>query len=134
MTNPKISVIILTYNRAGLLQECITSVLDQNFEDYELLILDDGSTDDTLQILSSFKDSRLKFFTFQHSGHVAKLRNIGLQKSAGEYIAFLDSDDLWHKNHLFSQVNNLEEDTTIGYIFSDIEVYENQDLVHKGIY
>jgi glycosyltransferase involved in cell wall biosynthesis len=84
--------------------------------------------------LSRLRDSRLNIFTFKHSGHVSKLRNIGLQKAAGKYIAFLDSDDEWHKDHLINQVKYLDEDNSLGFVFSDVVVYDNEVLVHKGVY
>jgi glycosyltransferase involved in cell wall biosynthesis len=94
---PKISVIIPTYNRADLLPRAIQSVINQTYKDWELLIIDDGSTDNTKEIVDEFikKDNRIKYFYEENSGSASKPRNFGIQNSKGEYIAFLDSDNEW---------------------------------------
>ncbi|MDL1971071.1 MAG: glycosyltransferase family 2 protein [Candidatus Desulfofervidaceae bacterium] len=89
----KVSVIIPTYNRAHFLKEAINSVLAQTYKDYELIIVDDGSQDETAQIVKSDQD-KLKYIFIPHHG-VSKARNVGIQEAKGELIAFLDSDDLW---------------------------------------
>jgi glycosyltransferase involved in cell wall biosynthesis len=134
MSDPKVSVIILTYNRVDLLQKCVKSVLDQTFLDYQILIIDDGSTDDTLLYLEKIQDPELTVINVKHSCHISKLRNIGIQNSSGKYIAFLDSDDLWEKDHLLRQVSLLESDRTLAFVSSDIEVYRKNDLLFKGVY
>lgn len=87
-----ISIITPTYNRAYLLPRMIKSVLNQTFKDWELIIVDDGSTDDTSQIIENFKDSRIKYFFKDNSGATAS-RNLGVNKAQGDYVIFLDSDD-----------------------------------------
>jgi glycosyltransferase involved in cell wall biosynthesis len=134
MPEPKVSVIILTYNRVDMIQKCVKSVLGQTFRDYQILIIDDGSTDDTRLSLSGIKDPRLTVKEVKHSGHISKLRNLGIQNTSGKFIAFLDSDDQWDKDHLYTQVNFLEKDGTQGFVSSDIEVYDDRDLLFKGAY
>jgi glycosyltransferase involved in cell wall biosynthesis len=89
---PVVSVIIPTYNRAHYVTEAIQSVLDQSYQDFEIIVVDDGSTDNTREAVTSFKDPRLKYFCQENQG-VCVARNNGIHISNGEYIYFLDSDD-----------------------------------------
>ena len=86
------SVIIPTYNRAGLIGKAIDSVLAQTFADWELLIIDDGSTDNTRQIVEAYTDRRVKYI-YQENAERSAARNNGVAQAAGKYICFLDSDD-----------------------------------------
>jgi len=103
MTNPLVSVIIPTYNRAWINKEAIDSVLKQDFENYELIVVDDGSTDTTSEILSAYKED-IRVFTQNNKG-VSAARNLGISKAKGEFITFLDSDDLWLPEKLTAQVD-----------------------------
>lgn len=87
------SVIIPTYNRIALLREALDSVIAQTFTDYEVIVVDDGSTDDTPGVIASYGD-RVRFFRQENRGP-GQARNLGIQNASGEYVAFLDSDDLW---------------------------------------
>lgn len=98
-----ISVIIPTHNRSGKVHRAVDSVLRQSFSDFELIIVDDASTDDTRQWLNGFQDKRLRYLAIPHSG-VAFARNAGVQISKGEWICFLDSDDVWRKHKLSEQI------------------------------
>ena len=91
--NPTVSIIIPTYNRAGMLKEAIDSVLAQDYSGFELIVVDDGSTDDTPNVLSRYGDN-IKWLR-QHNQGVSAARNRGIAAASGKYIAFLDSDDLW---------------------------------------
>jgi glycosyltransferase involved in cell wall biosynthesis len=105
--NPKISVIIPTYNRAHLLPRAIKSVLAQSFKDFELIIVDDASTDNSHEIVKNFKekDKRIKYLKHnKNSGGPPKPKNTGIKISKGKYIAFLDSDDEWFSNKLEKQI------------------------------
>lgn len=90
---PLFSVIIPTYNRAALLREALDSVFAQTFTDYEVIVVDDGSEDDTPAVIASY-GQRVRFYRQENSGPGAA-RNLGIQNAAGEYLAFLDSDDVW---------------------------------------
>jgi glycosyltransferase involved in cell wall biosynthesis len=94
------SVIIPTYNRELLLKRSISSVLNQTFDNFELLIIDNGSTDNTEQVVLNFKDDRIKYFKQSNSGSPASPRNSGISRATGIWIAFLDSDDLWYPEKL----------------------------------
>jgi glycosyltransferase involved in cell wall biosynthesis len=116
----KVSVIIPIYNRADLLPRAMSSVLNQTFQDFELIIVDDGSTDNTKQVVEEFqkKDKRIKYIWQENSGGPAKPRNIGIKDSQGEYIAFLDSDDDWLPEKLEKQLEIFEKNrqTNLGFV------------------
>ncbi len=105
-TNPAVSVIIPTYNRGWILKDAIDSVLAQDYWPFELIIVDDGSTDNTFDILDAYKDHMIVFR--QQNKGVSAARNTGILNSSGRYIAFLDSDDLWLPQKLSYQVEFFE--------------------------
>jgi glycosyltransferase involved in cell wall biosynthesis len=108
--NPLISVIMPCYNCSRFVAKAILSVLDQTYKNLELIIVDDCSTDDTIKIIKKFlkQDKRIKFYsTKKNSKNVAKPRNLGVSKSVGEYIAFLDSDDYWNEGKLDYQMKHI---------------------------
>lgn len=96
---PLFSVIIPTYNRADLVMNTIRSICKQSFRDFELIVIDDGSTDNTDELIKTIDDSRIKYFK-KSNGGVSSARNFGIQKSSGTFINFFDSDDLAYPNHL----------------------------------
>ncbi len=110
---PLISVIIPTYNRGWIIKEAIDSVLSQDYRDFELIIVDDGSTDNTLEILNSYQDDITVLRQNNHG--VSAARNLGIMAASGRFVAFLDSDDLWLPQKLSSQVDyfNLNPDAII---------------------
>ncbi len=99
MENKLISVIISLYNKEQWIASTIQSVLDQTYQNFELIIVNDGSTDRSLEVASNFKDERIKIYSIDNGG-VSHARNYGISKSKGNYIAFLDADDTWFKTHL----------------------------------
>lgn len=99
--NPCISVIIPTYNRCWILKEAIDSVLSQKFSDIEIIVVDDGSTDATNELLSTYGDQVTSIF--QENKGVSAARNVGISIARGDYITFLDSDDMWLTEKLSSQ-------------------------------
>lgn len=99
------------YNTAAYLKECIDSILTQSFSDFELLIGDDGSTDSSAEIVSSYSDSRIRFFKFQHD--YIRTLNALLDEAKGEYIAKMDSDDIMHPNRLAIQYKYMEAHSNI---------------------
>jgi glycosyltransferase involved in cell wall biosynthesis len=107
-----VSVIIPTYNRADLICQTLDSVVSQTYSRYEIIVVDDGSDDNTTEVLASWQerteDNCLQVFTAQHFGAPAA-RNLGLRKSRGEYIQYLDSDDLLLPGKLSDQVSYLEK-------------------------
>ena len=109
------SIIIPTYNRAHLISKGIDSVIAQTFENWELIIVDDGSTDNTKELIASYqeKDARIRYI-YQENSERSAARNNGIDKAKGNYICFLDSDDYYLSDHLF----NLKQ-----YIFGDDKIY-----------
>lgn len=102
---PQISVIIPVYNRGKLITRAINSVLNQTFEDFELIIVDDGSTDVTVKIIKEeYQDERIQLFVLKTNKGGSAARNIGIENSSGRYIAFLDSDDEWMPTKLEKQL------------------------------
>ena len=105
--NPMFSIVVPTRNRSKLLSRCIDSILNQDYESFELLIVDDGSTDDTRQVLENITDDRIQRFYLDH-GERSRARNIGIEKSKGEYVCFVDDDDEITSDYLleFSKIQN----------------------------
>lgn len=127
---PKVSVIIPTYNRAEYLSRTINSVLKQTFSDWELLIVDDGSADNTFDVVKEFtdKDERIKYFYQKNSGGPSSPRNTGLEKAQGEFIAFLDSDDEWFPEKLQKQIDFFtnNQNPKLGVLACFVYVKENK--------
>jgi glycosyltransferase involved in cell wall biosynthesis len=118
--SPAISVIIPTYNRAGTIERTIESVLKQTFKDFELLVIDDGSSDGTSEVVESCEDDRVNLFRLDTRGGAAAARNVGIGLAKGRYVSFIDSDDQWSKDKLLSDFNILENDT--GCVITSPEV------------
>lgn len=115
MNNPKFSVIIPTYNRVNQIKDAIESVLKQTIQSFEIIVIDNCSTDNTSILINSYKDKRIKFFLIKNKGIIAYSRNFGIKKSTGKYIAFLDSDDSWAKNKLEECIPYLENGSDLVY-------------------
>jgi glycosyltransferase involved in cell wall biosynthesis len=120
---PRVSVIIPTFNRAGLTGEAVDSVLAQSYQDFEVLIVDDGSTDDTPRVIEARfgTDRRVRCLRRPNSGP-GPARNHGIRQARGELIAFLDSDDLWHPDKLRLQVEQLDLNPAAVLSFCDAVV------------
>lgn len=126
---PKISVIICSYNRADLLPRAVASVLAQDYRDFELLVIDDASTDDTPTVMARLRevDSRLRYERQEKNQGIAKSRNHGVSLAQGEYIAMLDSDDYWSgSDKLSRQVAMLEADGDIALVGTGIVLVDSQ--------
>ncbi|MCA1990882.1 MAG: glycosyltransferase [Coleofasciculus sp. S288] len=114
---PKISVIIPAYNAMAYLPETVESVLNQTFDDFELVIINDGSSDDIEQWVSQITDSRIRLISQKNQG-LAAARNTGIAHARSEYLAFLDADDLWEPTKLEKQVRILEENSEVGLVYT----------------
>ena len=115
-----VSVVIPTYNRAHTVTDAIRSVLAQSFTDLEVIVVDDGSTDDTAARVTRIGDSRLRYVRGRHAG-VSAARNLGVQHATGELVSFLDSDDLWQPDKLFADVACLARAPAVDVVFTDLE-------------
>jgi glycosyltransferase involved in cell wall biosynthesis len=127
---PQVSVIIPAYNGRAYIAEAIESVLGQSFTDFELLVVDDGSTDDTAAIIQTY--GRRVRYLYKTNGGPGSARNLGIQQAKGEYIAFLDQDDLWLPNRLAEQVPVLQQDPQLGMVFSDALYESTADLKEQN--
>ena len=131
-TMPLISVIIPVYNAEATIKETIDSVLNQTFTDLELLVINDGSKDSSLSIISNIKDSRLKVFSYKNAG-VAISRNRGIKKAGGKFIAFLDADDLWTSDKLEAQLKALQSNPKAAVAYSWVDyINEFGEFLHNG--
>lgn len=120
---PKVSVIIPTYNRKAFLLEAINSVLAQTYQDFEVIVVDDGSTDGTHEIVESIEDPRVRYLYQENAGRSAA-RNRGLVDAAGEHVAFLDDDDLYLPDKLSSQVAFLQTHPDVGLVAGGAELID----------
>jgi glycosyltransferase involved in cell wall biosynthesis len=119
LLSTKVSVILPTYNRSNLIGKSIKSVLDQSYNDFELIIVDDASTDNTDEIVRAFNDPRIIYTTHSVNKGGAAARNTGINIARGEFIAFQDSDDLWLRNKLAKQVALLaDSQPEIGVVYT----------------
>lgn len=134
MPSSLISIIIPTYNRAALIGESIQSVLNQTYKQWELIIIDDGSHDDTYQVVSNFRDKRISYYSIAHCGIFGKVRNEGLRRANGEYVAFLDSDDLWCADKLETQVELMNQYPEIFFVFSNVTIFGSRAFVSPPDY
>ncbi|AOM81653.1 glycosyltransferase family 2 protein [Salisediminibacterium beveridgei] len=116
-----VSVIIPTHNRERTIMRAINSVLSQSYQTFEIIIVDDNSNDNTVGLVNEIEDNRIKIIKLSSNQGAAKARNIGINESSGEYLAFLDSDDEWLPTKLDKQVKMFENaDEKIGLIYSSI--------------
>ncbi len=107
---PRVSIILPTYNRAKLVCRAIDSVWEQSFSDFELIVVDDGSTDDSREILESLYGGRARFrYCYQQHHNVSSARNLGIAMARGELLAFIDSDDAWLPTKLAQQVSAMDD-------------------------
>ncbi|MEM9156913.1 MAG: glycosyltransferase [Cyanobacteria bacterium P01_F01_bin.33] len=114
---PTVSVIIPAYNCEATILETIASVQRQTFVDFELIVINDGSTDRTLDLLKTLREPRLKVFSYANSG-LSTARNRGIERASCEFISFLDADDLWTADKLARQLNALQHNPEAGAVYS----------------
>ena len=105
----KISIIIPTFNSDLTIRKTLNSVFSQNYKKWEILIIDSYSSDKTIEIINSFSSKKIKVYKYPKSKGLAAARSFGISKSSGNYISFLDSDDIWKKNKLILQLNFMKE-------------------------
>jgi len=126
-----ISIVIPTYNRSIDLRRAIHSVIGQTYKNWELIIVDNHSNDDTDEMVSSFNNQRIKLFKIYNNGVIAKSRNYGITKSKGEYVAFLDSDDWWMERKLEFSIKLLNKGVDVIYHDLIIVSKTNQKLFFR---
>lgn len=131
MTNPLVSVIIPTYDRTHFLKLTIDSILNQTFQDFEIIVVDDGTPNENNLVICSKYDN-VKYIKIKNSGGPAKPRNVGIKESQGRYLAFVDDDDVWLPTKLEKQVKILEQNLDFGLVHGCCEVI-NEDGILQDI-
>jgi glycosyltransferase involved in cell wall biosynthesis len=126
MTHPLVSVIIPAYNSIATIHRSLTSVLGQSLNDFEVIVVDDGSTDATLEAIKGIVDIRVKYFRQSNQG-VSSARNKGIANASGRFIAFLDADDYWLPDKLEKQVALLNSQPEIGMVYSKSYVVDEEE-------
>jgi glycosyltransferase involved in cell wall biosynthesis len=129
---PLVSVVVPVYNGEKTIQETVESVLSQTLSDLELLVINDGSQDSTLERVSSFQDSRIKVFSYANAG-LAASRNRGLKLASSDYISFIDADDLWTLDKLESQYQALQKNpqAAVAYSWTDY-IDDSSQFLRRG--
>lgn len=130
---PKVSVVIPCYNAMRFLPETVDSVLKQTHQDFEIIIVNDGSSDNIEQWVNALKDERICLISQTNQGQSAA-RNVGITKACGEYIAFLDADDLWHPEKLAKQVGILETNADVGLVYSWVLLIDEENKPLKKLW
>lgn len=115
--NELVSIIMPSYNTASFISKTIESVLNQTYKNWELLIVDDCSTDDTDEIVSKYNDKRIVYLKNEKNSGAAISRNRALRNAKGKWIAFLDSDDLWHPTKLEKQIKFMKKKWTFLFVY-----------------
>ena len=120
------SIIIPSFNSAQFISKCIDSVIKQTYKNWEIIVIDNNSKDETVKIINSFKSDKIKIYKINNEGIIAKSRNLGIMNSTGNWIAFLDSDDSWEKNKLDICLKYIEK-KNIDFIYHDLNInYQNK--------
>lgn len=133
--NKFVSIIMPNYNSSFYLNHSIQSVINQTYDYWELIIIDDNSQDNSLNIINKYinKDSRIKLIKLKNNKHIYKVRNVGIKKSKGEFIAFIDSDDIWLNNKLEESIKfSLLYDYS--FIFTSYIRYDENNKFHLSDY
>ena len=125
---PLISIVIPTYNHAKFISKALKSVIDQTYKNWEAIIIDNESVDETYKLINDFNDSRIKYFKISNEGIIAKSRNLGIKEAKGDWIAFLDSDDWWTKDKLEFCFNNIDE--KVDFIYHDLEIINSKSKLY----
>jgi glycosyltransferase involved in cell wall biosynthesis len=118
--NPLVSIIIPTYNHAKFLDKCLLSIKKQTYQNWETIIVNNYSTDNTAEIVSRYEDPRFRLINFKNSGIIAASRNKGIRNSTGEFIAFLDSDDWWYPKKLEYSIRSINQQD---FTYHDLDIY-----------
>lgn len=132
-SNPKISIVTASYNYEDLIKETIESVLAQTYSEWELIIVDDGSTDNSREVIKSYanRDERISLFTHPDNTNkgLCETVKLGCERATGEYIAFLESDDVWTPNYLEEKINALKSYPEVRLIFNSVEMFGDNKTI-----
>jgi len=131
MRAPSVSVVIPAYNSARYIAQTIESVLKQSYRPCEIIVVDDGSTDDTRRMLEKYRD-RIIYIHQENAGEPAA-RNTGIRQAGGDFIAFLDADDLWLPDKLKFQMDYFEKHPEVALVYSDMKLFDETGIVHESV-
>ncbi len=131
--SPFFSVVIPLYNKEKLIEQTLKSLLNQTFYDFEVIIVNDGSTDSSLKIAKNLIDKRFSIYNQENHG-ASQARNLGIQKSKGKYIALLDADDFWYNNHLLELKKLIETFPKAGLFCANYEINYNGKFIKHAAF
>lgn len=133
MDNVKISIITASYNYADFIKEAIESVIAQSYSNWELVVVDDGSADNSVEVIKDYceKDCRIKLFQHPDGANKGLKETIllGIEMCSGEYIAFLESDDIWREDYLKEKVEIIQKHDKAKVIFNDVELFGDKEVI-----
>jgi glycosyltransferase involved in cell wall biosynthesis len=129
--NPLVTVIVAAYNSENYISNCIESIISQSYDNIEIIVVDDGSTDKTAEIVKRYK-KEVRYFYQMPSGSPAGPRNTGLLQSSGDYLCFCDNDDLLVKNRIAMQADFLQRHSDVGIVFCDYRNFDDNSLYEKS--
>lgn len=127
MSDPLVSVVIPTYNRAKRVQRAIQSVLNQTYDNIEVLVVDDASTDNTPKVVNRIEDERVQYIRLEENQGASAARNIGIEAASGDYVGFLDSDDVWEPSKLEQQIEVAARHLEANVIYSGWRWVDEED-------
>lgn len=134
-----VSVVVPTFNRAKVIKNCLSSILNQTYSNLEVIVVDDASDDKTESIVTSIDDSRIKYIRLRQNTQGTKPRNIGIENSHGKYIAFLDSDDTWLPNKIEKQLSYIKKNDSkdvlcfTGVILSGLGDLDEKIVINRNL-
>lgn len=129
---PRVSVVIPTYNCAQYIAETLQSVLDQGYPNLEIIVVDDGSTDNTREVVAGFRSDRITYLYQSNSGGPSRPRNVGIAHAQGQFIALFDSDDIMLPDKIAAAVEFLAQEPQLGLVFSNCVKCDERGRVHPG--
>lgn len=124
---PAVSIVMPTYNRGENLLQTIPKILNQTYENFELIVVDDGSTDNTSEVMGVFSDERIKYIKLEENGGQSKARNVGIENATYNFIAFADSDDFWTEKKLEVQMSRFLKESESGFCYCAYTYHDEND-------
>jgi glycosyltransferase involved in cell wall biosynthesis len=135
---PLISVVIPTYNHANFLEHALRSVIDQTYQNWEIIVVDNHSSDHTNEVVRKFSGHNIRLLKINNNGIISASRNMGIKAAVGEWVAFLDSDDIWYKEKLERSINSLQYNADANVISTDElmvnKISGKQQILYHGPY
>lgn len=125
----KISVITASYNYENYIRETIQSVINQSYTDWEMIIIDDCSTDNSVEVIKSFRDDRIKLFVNEKNIGLKETLKLGIKEAAGDWIVFLESDDILKSDYLAKKIEIVQKYSNVAFIFNDVELFGDDATV-----